>query len=59
MNKTKKKKMNKVEKNTQIYPKPKILVSNFMMYIMKMEKLLKTEKFIIFAKIWTEKQKLS
>ncbi len=36
------------------------LASNLMMNITKMGKMLKLEKFIIvFAKIWTEKRKLS
>ncbi len=43
----------------QISPKLEKLASKLMTSIMKMEKTLKYEKFIIFAKIWTEVQKLS
>ncbi len=48
------------QKNTLIYAEPEKLASNMMMNITKMGKTLKSKKFmIIFAKIWTEKRKLS
>ncbi len=53
MNKTKK--MNKIEKKYADFGQAGKIKVQLMINIMKMEKMLKSEKFlIIFPKIWTE-----
>ncbi len=56
----KNKKINKIEKIGDFEHQPGKLASDLKMNITKMKKPLEFEKFmIIFAEIWSEKQKLS